>query len=89
MVARMEQGNPHLKEAILEVVENQMRDNDPPETKQTYERLTQEGYSEKEAKRLIGRVVATEIFDILKKKQEFNLEQFVKALKKLPELPKD
>ena len=36
MVPQRKQGNPHLKAAILEVVENQMRDNDPPETRQTY-----------------------------------------------------
>ena len=31
--------NPHLKAAILEVVENQIRNSDPPETRQTLERL--------------------------------------------------
>ncbi len=31
--------NPHLQSAILEVVENQLAGNDPPETKKTYERL--------------------------------------------------
>ena len=82
-------GNPVLKAAILEVVENQMRDNDPPETRQTYDRLVREGHSEDDAKRLIGCVVSSEVFDILKKNQEFNLERFVQALKKLPELPGD
>ena len=31
--------NPHLKAAILEVVENLIRDDDPSETRQTLERL--------------------------------------------------
>lgn len=75
-----EEGNPHLKAAVFDVVENQMRDNDPPETKQTYDRLVQDGQSDEDAKRLIGCVVVSEIFDILKKKQ---------ALNKLPELPED
>jgi len=66
-----------------------MRDNDPPETKQTYNRLIREGHSEEDAKRLIGCVVTSEIFDILKKKQEFNLQRFVQALNKLPELPEE
>ena len=37
--------NPHLKAAILEVVDNQIRDNDPPETKKTFNRLMKEGNS--------------------------------------------
>jgi len=82
-------GNPVLKAAILEVVENQMRDNNPPETRQAYDRLMQEGHSEEDAKRLIGCVVSSEVFDILKKQQEFNLERFVQALERLPELPGD
>jgi len=31
--------NPHLKAAILQVVDNQILANDPPETKQTLDRL--------------------------------------------------
>jgi len=38
--------NPYLKEAFLEVVENQLRDNDPPETKETLTRLIAAGHSD-------------------------------------------
>ncbi len=79
--------NPILKKAILSVVNNQLKDNNPPETKQTYERLLKEGYSESEAKRLIGCVVVAEIFDILKKKGPFNQQRFVAALDRLPKIP--
>ena len=81
--------NPHLKAAILEVVDNQIKNNDPPETVQTLQRLRNEGYSEKEAKELIGVVVSAEIFDVLKNKEEFNRERFVKALNNLPKMPWD
>ena len=81
------QGNPYLQAAIMEVVENQLRNNDPPRTRQTFRRLIEAGYSEEEAKRLIGCVVSAEIFDILKKNEPFNLDRFVKALDKLPEMP--
>lgn len=80
-------GNPRIKALILEVVANQMRENDPPETKQTYERLIREGHADEEVRRLIGCVIAIEVFDILKKKEVFNLDRFVLALDKLPELP--
>lgn len=81
------ESNPHLQKAILEVVQNQLDANDPPETNQTYKRLLEEGYTEKDAKRLIGCVVSAEIFDILKKQQEFDHKRFVEALNKLPKMP--
>jgi len=73
------EGNPHLQAAIMEVVENQLRNNDPPQTQQTL----------KEAKRLIACVVSAEIFDVLKKNEPFNLDRFVKGLNKLPAMPWD
>ena len=79
--------NPYLKSAILEVVDNQLKANDPPETRKTLKRLTVEGYSEDEAKKLIACVVTSEMFYVLKKKESFNLERFVKALNDLPKLP--
>lgn len=81
------ESNPHLQAAIMEVVENQLRNNDPPQTNQTFKRLIEAGYSEKEAKRLIACVVSAEIFDVLKKNEPFNLDRFVKALNKLPTMP--
>ena len=81
--------NPYLKSAILEVVENQLQANDPPETRQAYDRLISEGYSEVEVKKLIGCVVSSEIFDVLKKQEPFNPERFAQALNELPKLPWD
>ncbi len=79
--------NPYLKSAILEVVDNQLEANDPPETRQTFDRLISEGYSEEDAKKLIGWVVTSEIFDVLKKQEPFNPERFAKALHELPKIP--
>ena len=76
-----------MNEVIMNVVENQLRDGTPPETKQTLDRLLNEGIEEAEAKRLIACVVATEIYDILKLKQPYNRERFVNALHRLPRLP--
>ncbi len=81
--------NRRLEESVLEVVDNQLRSNDPPETRQTFDRLISEGYSNKEAKELIGLVVASEIFVVLKNQEPFNLVRFVDALNKLPKLPGD
>ena len=76
---------PYLKSAILEVVENQLQANDPPETRKTFDRLISEGYSEEDSKKLIGLVVTSEIFDVLNKQEPFNSKRFVRALNELPQ----
>jgi hypothetical protein len=71
----------------MEVVENQLRDGTPPETKQTLDRLMHAGIEEAKAKRMIACVLATEIYDMLKSKQPYDRERFVNALHRLPKLP--
>jgi hypothetical protein len=75
-----------LRSAILEVISNQIRDNNPPETKQTLLRLQGQGFSEEEALKLIGYVVASEVFSVLKKKRTYDESRYIAALKALPEL---
>ena len=83
----MDKTGPVLKQTILEVVNNQLESLDPPETKQTYDRLVAGGISGQEARQLIGCVISSEIFDVLKQRQPFDHARFVKALNKLPKLP--
>ncbi len=80
------QSRAKVRAAILEVVDNQLRDGTPPETRQTFDRLVAQGYSASEAKRLIGVVVASEIFDILKQNQPYNSARFIAALQRLPKV---
>jgi len=81
--------NPRLKAIIIEVVDNQLRANDPPETRSTLDRLIAEGQLENDAKELIACVVTSEIFGVMKNKEEFNHQRYVDALNKLPQLPWD
>jgi hypothetical protein len=76
--------NPRLKAVYLEAVENQLRDNNPPETRQTFDRLRREGYNEQDAKVLIASVIAAESFWIMKSGSLFNQKRFVRNLKRLP-----
>ena len=80
--------NPYLKAAFLETVDNQLANNDPPETKETLDRLIDQGMSEDDAKIYIAQAVSIEIFDILKHEKEFNLDRYLKNLKQLPDEPK-
>ena len=70
----------------MEVVENQLRDLDPPETKQTFDRLLKEGIDEAEVRRLIACVVVSEIFDVLKSGKPYNAERSADALARLPQV---
>lgn len=79
--------NQRLKSAIIEVVENQINANDPPEIKQTLDRLISEGFSEIEAKELIGNVVVMEVFEVVKAGKPFDSMRYAAALARLPELP--
>jgi hypothetical protein len=79
--------NPRLRQAILEVVNNQLRDNTPPETAETLERLVSEGYTREQAIEFIGTVVVSEIFGVLKERRPYDRARYVAALKALPKLP--
>ena len=73
-----------LKNTVLKVVNNQLRMNDPKCTRITFERLVASGYSEKEAKDMIGAVLLEDIFYILKDKRNFNEAKYAKKLNSLP-----
>lgn len=75
--------NLRLKKTILEVVDNQLKANDPPCTKETYEKLLDAGYSKSEAKDKIGAVVSSEIYDILQKGQNFDEERYKNCLQEM------
>ena len=81
--------NPRLRKLILEVVDNQLRESNPPEVNKTLERLISSGISKKKAKRLIAGAVVIELFHIEKYKEPFNLKRYVQNLEGLPKEPKD
>ena len=83
------EGQRHLHRTLMEVIQNQIRENNPPETGATLERLMAEGFSRQEAMDLIGQVLAAEIFEVLKDQREHDQEKYVKRLRDLPQLPED
>jgi hypothetical protein len=76
-----------LRRTILQVVEQQIRDNEPPATRQTYARLLGEGFVEQEAKKLIGYVVAAEVFGVLREGRRYSEREFTAKLQALPRPP--
>ena len=79
--------NKRLNAAIPEVVKYELRDGIPPETRQAYERLMNAGYSDQETRGLIGSVVVSEIFKVLRNEQPYDRDRYVSALERLPTLP--
>ena len=76
--------NNKLKSKIIEIVDNQIKINDPKCTKETLERLVNIGIPEKESKELIGRILVEEMYDILKSQVPFNEKRYAKKLTMLP-----
>jgi Holliday junction resolvasome RuvABC DNA-binding subunit len=74
-----------LTEAILDVVDQQMHDTTPPETHRTYERLVALGYAPEDARRVIGNVVTQEIFAVMQRGETYHEQQYILALRGLPE----
>ena len=81
--------NENLRIAILKVIDNQILADDPVETAITLKRLMGEGYSEFEAKQLIGQAFAVELFYTMKNKVRYNKARYIKNLKNLPEEPSE
>ena len=79
--------NPALRRALFEIVDNQLRDGTPPETRLTLQRLIGDGLSRKAARELIACVVSAEIFDVLKSGQPYQADRYLAGLRALPRLP--
>jgi hypothetical protein len=76
-----------IRKALFEVIENQMKENNPPETKKTYQRLLDQGFSRDETMRMMATVVITEMNDMVKHNRTFDEAGYVEALQALPKLP--
>ncbi len=79
--------NPELNAAILEIVDNQLSAGTPAETQHTFDRLVQSGHTVEDARRLIGCVVVSEIFQVMQRGAPYDEARYVAALRRLPRLP--
>jgi len=89
LVSTQMESNEIIREQIFEIIKNQIELNSPPETTQTLHRLIDSGYSDQDARILIGQCLAVELFNILKHKKPFQEDRYISNLKKLPEEPFD
>jgi hypothetical protein len=81
--------NDKIREQIYEIIKNQLRDNDPPETNTTFNRLQKQGFDDFQIRQMIGQCLAVELFDALKHGKPYNNERYIKNLIALPKKPFD
>ena len=79
--------DPVLHAALMEMVSRQIADNDPPETRETFERLLAEGYSPEYVRRMIGLLIARGLTRGMLQGRPFDEKDFIENLRRLPEIP--
>ena len=83
-----DKGDPaRARAALLEVIEKQIADNDPPETRHTLERLLKLGYTREGCLKFIASALIGELFGALKGQAKYDEKRYVANLKALPKLP--
>ncbi len=81
--------NEKIREQIFEIIKNQLRDNDPHETKETFVRLQKQGFDDFQTRQMIGQCLAVELFDVMKFGKPYNNARYIKNLLALPKEPFD
>lgn len=72
--------HPQLRGELLEVIENQLRASDPPETRQTLDRLLAAGYAREAAMMKIAAALLEEIHEMLAQRVPFDRARFKQRL---------
>jgi hypothetical protein len=83
----MSEQKPRVNKLILEVVENQLNSCKPVQTRETLDRLMTQGFSEEDAKHLIGSAIVAEMRAVVSEGRTFQEERLVSLLQDLPRLP--
>ncbi|MCC9642267.1 hypothetical protein LOC71_08270 [Rhodopirellula sp. JC740] len=74
---------PELNAAVNEVLTNQLNDGNPPETKQTLDRLIASGHSEESARQMIAEVLLLEIRAVMASGKPYDNDRYTGALAEL------
>ncbi|WP_425420858.1 hypothetical protein [Phaeodactylibacter xiamenensis] len=76
-----------LKDQFLQIVDTQLKTNDPAHTRVTFDRLRAAGYNDETARLMIAQCVAAEVREVMSSGAEFNTARYIKNLDRLPEPP--
>ncbi|WP_210641983.1 hypothetical protein [Pseudomonas sp. Tri1] len=76
-----------VENTLIQAIENQIENDNPPAAKATFNKLTLVGYEREDILNLMAHVLAVEIDAILEEDRPFNTQWYEAALRALPELP--
>lgn len=77
--------NPKAKAAILAAVQEQIESPESPYVGEHYKRLLAAGIDEDEIKKMLGSVLAAEMWEISVQGRAFDEKQYIERLQKLPD----
>ena len=75
-----------IKDGFVDSVLKQIDSGDPPEARDTYDRLIDEGHSNSETLHLMAAALRTEMKHMLEQSKPFDNAHYAELLKKLPAL---
>lgn len=73
----------NLHKIMIQTVEKQIIDNDPPAAREAFERLVNKGCDEETAKEMIASIIAEEIYVMMKNDKKMDLKNYISRLQKL------
>lgn len=80
--------DPVVHATVMKAVDKQLVENDPPETRETFERLLAAGYSPEYIRRMIGLVFVMEMTEsAFVLGTPFDLSRYIENLRRLPQVP--
>ena len=74
-----------LNTALEKAIQQQVYDNNPPETSETLEKLMEKGASEEKAYNLIGLVISQHFRTVIEGDMPFDMDAYIKDLELLVE----
>jgi hypothetical protein len=75
-----------VRDAMLDTVLNQIDRGEPPEARETYDRLIDSGASNSQALQLMAAALRTEMARMLTESKPFDNARYAEALKKIPSI---
>jgi hypothetical protein len=78
--------DPVVHAALMQEVDRQIAENDPPEVREALETLLAQGYGPEHIRRMIGFLIAREHLEEMFQGTPFNKARFVENLRRLPQI---
>jgi hypothetical protein len=79
--------NEQLRDSLFEAVDDQLKNNDPPEAKMAYDRLKNNDYDDLTIRQLLAQCVLVEIVEIMNGNENPDRSRLIQNLNNLPKEP--